>query len=271
MVRDRFRAAAPYVLVVVSLAAGCATGSEAPNDPNGQELLRADPSDAGADAPPSAAWPTDAGTGTTDARPATDGSTTGTSCTATPWGTVADGFSEKAYESSTPKGACKSEVRICTAGVLSGSFAATTCTPGCEGTPWGSVASGFSGTAYANAAPTFGNTCAATGQVRTCAAGSMSGTYTSISCKNYPCEQNGAYLRTGSAAFASGTYPSTWRECGIDGMWGPAQTGNPTALGTPCEYSGSYYERNSCGYYNAVAYRCSPTGWVADPSCPPGP
>ena len=90
---------------------------------------------------------------------------------------MASGTSNTAYLSATPAGACTSETRTCTAGTLSGSYTATGCTAGCTGTPWGSVATGYSNTAYVAATA---DVC--TSQTRTCTAGTLSGTYTATSC-----------------------------------------------------------------------------------------
>lgn len=53
---------------------------------------------------------------------------------------------------------------------------------GCTGTPWGTVASGYSNTAYSSSTPA--GTCASVSEVRTCTNGTMSGTYTITSCTN---------------------------------------------------------------------------------------
>ncbi len=188
-------------------------------------------------------------------------------CTGTPWGTVPDGYSGTAYSSSSPSGACTSEVRTCKDGSLSGTYAATTCTSGCTGTPWGNVAHGFSGTAYLNSKS---NSCAATSEVRACTSGTMSGSYTNKICTalNYPCELGGARFRALSAAYEKTTHPSPWRECRDDGTWLLHATGNPTALGTTCEFAGSYFEQHTCGYLDGMIYRCGATGWAVSTTCP---
>ncbi len=106
------------------------------------------------------------------------------SCTGTPWGTMTSGTSNTAYASSSPSGACISELRTCTNGTLSGSYTATTCTAGCTGTPWGSVISGYFNTAYLSSSVTYPSSC--TPETRTCTAGTMSGTYTNTSCSVTP-------------------------------------------------------------------------------------
>jgi Tfp pilus assembly protein PilV len=101
-------------------------------------------------------------------------------CTGTPWGTMASGTSDTAYLASSPAGACIPETRICTNGVLSGSYTATSCIAGCAGTPWGDVSTGYSDTAYQSSNVTYPSVCVS--ETRTCTAGTMSGSYTSTSC-----------------------------------------------------------------------------------------
>ncbi len=109
------------------------------------------------------------------------GTYTATGCTAgcasTPWGAVSTGYSNTAYAATAPAGACSGETRTCTAGTLSGSYTATGCTAGCIGTPWGSVVSGYSNTAWA---ATTADICSS--QTRTCTAGTLSGSYTATGC-----------------------------------------------------------------------------------------
>ena len=103
------------------------------------------------------------------------------SCTGTSWGTVAHGASVTAYSEAAPAGACSAQTRTCTNGSLDGSYTATGCTAGCTGTPWGSVSTGYSNTAYAAASA---DVCANIAQTRTCSAGTMSGTYGYTSCSS---------------------------------------------------------------------------------------
>jgi len=91
---------------------------------------------------------------------------------------MASGTSNTAYAAAAPAGACTSQTRTCTAGTLSGSYTATSCTAGCASTPWGAVSTGYSNTAYAAATPAG----ACSGETRTCTAGTLSGTYTATSC-----------------------------------------------------------------------------------------
>jgi len=101
-------------------------------------------------------------------------------CTGTPWGTMASGTSDTAYLASSPSGACTSETRTCTNGVLSGSYTATSCIAGCTGTPWGDVSTGYSNIAYQASNVTYPSVCVS--EIRTCTAGTMSGSYTNTSC-----------------------------------------------------------------------------------------
>ncbi|MBP9867200.1 MAG: InlB B-repeat-containing protein, partial [Candidatus Pacebacteria bacterium] len=94
-------------------------------------------------------------------------------CLGTPWGDLAHGQQRTGYANAAPAGACASETRTCNFGSLLGTYAATSCTPGCTGTPWGNVSSGYSDTAYA---ASYADVCSS--QVRTCSAGTMSGSYT---------------------------------------------------------------------------------------------
>lgn len=212
----------------------------------------------------------------------------GLPCTGTPWGTVNHGFSGVAYLASTPTGPCISQMRVCSNGTMSGSYTSTSCQAGCTGTPWGNVASGFSGTAYSHVNAPFGMTCARISQTRTCTNGSMSGSYANTSCTQYPCEHAGIHFRVGSAGYNRGTFSrgepdppaSQFTECQPDGTWSAWMTGNPISLGTPCEWETSpgqfvYVQPMTCGYNRATGqrYRCGSDGMIVDgaASCPPGP
>lgn len=105
-------------------------------------------------------------------------------CTGTPWGPMAHGASNTAYESSAPAGPCVSETRTCTNGTLSGSYTVTTCTAGCI-LPWGEeIMHGQDATAYVSTSVPCGSNCSS--QTRTCTNGTLSGNYTSQSC-SAPC------------------------------------------------------------------------------------
>lgn len=110
------------------------------------------------------------------------------SCTL-PWGgSIASGASTPAYlfpsVPSPTTCASVSQTRTCTNGVLSGSYANDTCfvVTSCN-LPWGgTIASGNSVTAYQTPSVTSPTTCASVSQTRTCASGTLSGTYTNQSC-----------------------------------------------------------------------------------------
>lgn len=127
---------------------------------------------------------------TSESRHCTSGTLSGsydyTSCTVQPGATctfngstVASGASVTAYQSAMPTGACVSESRTCTNGALSGSYTTASCTEGCT-LGGSSVASGGSITAFQNASVTSPATCVS--QSRVCANGSLSGSYTNLSC-----------------------------------------------------------------------------------------
>ena len=232
---------------------GCALGRDAEDDAR----RRGDDAGAGDAAP--------------DARQACGDGDTCAPCEGTPWGTVAHGFSGTAYQAAMPAGPCESQTRTCADGTMTGTFVASTCSAGCSGTPWGDVIAGFSGTAFLNPVAPYGTTCQSTSQTRTCADGALTGTYPNAACANYPCAWSGALFPHADAAFEAPTFPSVWHECGLDGSWGPALSGNPVALGTPCEWNGRWFEQTTCGYNNGITYRCQPSGWIEAPACPTGP
>lgn len=197
-------------------------------------------------------------------------------CTGTPWGTVADGFTGTAYEAREPSGPCVSETRTCTAGAMTGTYTATTCTPGCTGTPWGDVPTGFSGVAYAVPHPATGAPpCVELAETRTCSAGVMSGSHTELSCTNYACEHAGARVQY-RAWVVDDPDPalSSWRECQLDGTWGPATPGSPFPASPLCAFEGAWFPRFTCGFYEGAVYVCSPPDWLLVDSpggCPDGP
>lgn len=99
--------------------------------------------------------------------------------------TIAHGQSVKAFlTSSVAYGeSCKDESRVCSNGVLSGSFVHASCAPDKPAScmfDGKSVAHGESVTAYQNSRVAFGNTCV--GQSRTCTNGALSGSYIYGSC-----------------------------------------------------------------------------------------
>lgn len=106
-------------------------------------------------------------------------------CTA-PWGAaILDGASITAYRDATASiGACTSETRRCTDGILSGSYSNSSCNEigfqGCT-TPWGSTLnSGQSAIAYEFGAVPYGSSCGS--ETRTCNNGALSGSFTYSGC-----------------------------------------------------------------------------------------
>ena len=80
------------------------------------------------------------------------------------------------------------------------SISATFAPDDCTGTPWGTMSSGTSNTAYSSATPAYSTTCSSISQSRTCTAGSLSGSYTTTSCTQ-GCASGGG--------FPSGAYGDT--------------------------------------------------------------
>ena len=113
------------------------------------------------------------------------------SCTL-PWGgTIRDGESVTAYQSaSVPCGSsCRSQLRTCNDGTLSGSYAHRSCSVDpCRSSctlPWGgTIGHGESVTAYQSASVPCGSSCRS--QLRTCNDGTLSGSYTHPSCTTVP-------------------------------------------------------------------------------------
>ncbi len=120
--------------------------------------------------------------------------------------TVASGNSVTAYQaSSVPFGStCQSETRSCTNGVLSGTFAAASCSiaPAASCTFDGNtVANGDSVTAYQASSVPFGSTCQS--ETRSCTNGVLSGTFAAASCTAAPasaCVVNGVTVNHGDDA-----------------------------------------------------------------------
>ena len=114
-----------------------------------------------------------------------------------PWGgTLAEGSSVTAYLVPSAS-ACTSQSRLCSNGVLSGSYTYASCAATCI-VPWGAtITSGSSVTAYlaANAA-----TC--TSESRTCTNGSLSGSYTNASCLATCALPWGGSINSGSSVTA---------------------------------------------------------------------
>jgi hypothetical protein len=164
---------------------------------------------------------------TSETRNCTNGSLSGTytaqscnaGCTGTPWGNVAHGYSNTAYLSAAPTGACTSQVRTCTSGTMSGTYTVTSCNAGCTGTPWGNVAHGYSNTAYTSSSVACGGSCATVASTRTCSNGTLGGSGSFTSCSVAACPVNGvcgAYANC-SAGSLSGDNGAT--SCGTNRTW----------------------------------------------------
>ena len=136
---------------------------------------------------------------------------------------------------------------------------------GCTGTPWGNVASGFSGTAYAAATS---SNCASIAESRTCFNGTMSGSYTNLSCTAPPPPSpppGGVW----TLAFAN-NYGNAGTALYIVGTWAKGHCTSITYFkniqvtgnGSSCSPSGScqlfYFESNggSAGPGSAIAFKC---------------
>lgn len=121
---------------------------------------------------------------------------------------VAHGASITAYQStSVPYGSsCVSQSRTCNAGVLSGSYPASSCTvqPGanCAAVDGVAVNHGNSRAFYLRACEDAGNSC--TSQTRTCTNGTLSGSYSNASCTvtaGANCSLDGQSVASGSGRY----------------------------------------------------------------------
>lgn len=108
-----------------------------------------------------------------------------------PWGgAISHGQSVRAYNASDVGcgSQCQSELRICTNGVLSGSYTKSACKTGscaCD-LPWGGTTSEYSSVrAYRNSSVPCGSTCAY--ETRKCVKKILSGTYTNKTCSVADC------------------------------------------------------------------------------------
>jgi len=141
-------------------------------------------------------------------------------CTGTPWGNVSSGYSQSGYASTNPAGPCTSEVRTCTAGTMSGSYTATSCTAGCPAsTPCSAGVNGATCTAWlaANA-----DTCSST--TRTCTGGAYNNTsYTNASCTT----NSYTYNFSGNGATTNASPASVYQTYGssISTPTSPSRTG----------------------------------------------
>jgi hypothetical protein len=168
-----------------------------------------------------------------------------------PWGgQISAGTSVTAYSSATPAGACSSfsQTRTCTNGTLSGSYTSQSCTNGCTGTPWGSVSTGYSNTAYSSSAPP--GPCSSYAQTRTCTAGTMSGTYTNTSCTN------------GCASTAWGSLTNGQTATGYSSQ-NPANTCAAVSATVTCN-NGTMTNAGSYPYASCSNGCSTPYGWVSN-------
>ena len=127
--------------------------------------------------------------------------------------TIASGASVTAYFSPSAESACIAQLRTCVNGVLSGSYEYASCslnsTPTILSTsascPFGgqSIANGASATAYQDPAVAYGSQCVS--EQRTCANGTLSGSYTNASCaagSATSCFFDGQNITSGSSVTA---------------------------------------------------------------------
>jgi hypothetical protein len=137
--------------------------------------------------------------------------------------------------------------------------------------PWGgTIASDASVVAYAAPYGSKATQCSAKSETRVCRNGILSGSYTSQSCNNYPCESHEAYFSQDTLAFPSSTYGAGRPDgaiCGAEGKWAPIAADGPIG---GCEFWGYYVNSGTCAVYQGTAYECVNTSWtVAPPSaCP---
>ena len=108
---------------------------------------------------------------------------------------------------------CSSEIRSCIAGTLSGTYEFTTCeeldASSCE-LNGQEISHGENVTAYSSATVPFGCTC--TSEIRSCADGNLSGSFTFSACEELAavsCELNGQEIYHGEnvTAYSSATVP----------------------------------------------------------------
>lgn len=196
-----------------------------------------------------------------------------------PWGgTLAHGSSVQAYNQALPSGACTAQTRVCDQGTLSGSYVNRTCSAGCT-LPWGgTITSGSSVNAYYVRFGSKTQPCEHTSTVqnRVCNDGTLSGTYTWQSCKNYPCPEGGANFMDQAVSFPSGT--NTVGAAALS-CYGPSATFKSAIYTGPgsgaCQWGTRWFEATVCGYYMGSAYRCFAGTWSVVSSgvngCPQSP
>jgi hypothetical protein len=125
-------------------------------------------------------------------------------CSVSPWGMIADGASVTAYASQNPAGTCSSQTRTCSEGALSGSYAYSSCTPGCT-VAWPSWLTNCSGSLSASVSgtvATVANTAAYhTGsETASCNAGTWS--YSNQSCASTDCSSPCGTIHSGGTCTA---------------------------------------------------------------------
>ena len=121
---------------------------------------------------------------------------------------ISNGASTIAYQSASVQSGstCVSESRMCTNGVLSGSYQNSTCSVGAAASctfNGSTVSSGGSVTAYQTSSVAYGSTC--TSQSRTCTNGVLSGSYQNSSCSvaaGASCVFNGQTIAQGGSVAA---------------------------------------------------------------------
>ena len=126
--------------------------------------------------------------------------------------TIADGGSATAFfASSVPYGqSCSSQSRVCSNGVLSGSYTFASCTAGTAGAcvfNGQTISHGQSVTAYASSSVGFGQSCSS--QSRTCNNGVLSGSYPYPGCSESSgasCYYNGQTIAHGGSVYAYASY-----------------------------------------------------------------
>jgi len=131
--------------------------------------------------------------------------------------TIASGQSSTAYQnSSVPYGSsCVSESRLCTNGVLSGTYAHASCSVGAAASctfNGKTIASGQSSTAYQNSSVPYGSSCVS--ESRLCTNGVLSGTYAHATCQVDAAPAYSYYWQSLSwGSCSANPYWSDWGSC----------------------------------------------------------
>lgn len=211
----------------------------------------------------------------TQTKPATSQSCNGTfgcrTCSL-PWGsTINHGASVTAYLDALPDDVCTSETRSCNDGTLSGSYTFGSCERGCT-MPWGDqITSGSAQSAYSSQFGTPPYTCNQRRELRKCTDGTLSGSFTFATCKNYSCPHGGAVFRDGAVHFPTNmfqTAPVSQVCRGATETWDSVTIYNGPN-GPNCEWGGRYFEQGTCGLYMSQGWLCSGGTWaVSTVNCP---